>query len=497
MSAIIYLLSYSNLFAFPEKNQDSLFSVQKDSLIRIINIDLEQSKHLTSLAYYPEAYDKLWNVLIASDTLNDPKIKYQAYKNLSLLYSIFYNKKKAIASIDSMFLYAKASGILKKPKKKSNLYYSTALTYRMNKQYHLAQEYLEVSEHILDSLNSSLNEKIYVLTEKAHVYTLTGNYSASEKILTKISKQLPHEHNYASIIYSMLGDLYAAKDNKLKALMFYNKCLNIISEKNIRIGLKVELLEKISKLNNKLGNYELAFQQMTASKVIGDSLFGSQSYRNKQLFEIKDSHRKSIIENNRIQKEQELELVKAQKEKLNLQLLFSVILIVITIAASFFVVRLMRKKHVAEKKLANQKALSEIEIKKKELAVTALQLMEKDKLLEEIKNGLKEVEKHKNHTSIEHIKSTIKVNTTKTWQEFETRFIKVNSSFYESLGKKHPNLSRNELKLCALIKLNFSTKEMSQLLGISPDSINKARYRLRKKLELQRDDNLTIYINTI
>ena len=69
--------------------------------------------------------------------------------------------------------------------------------------------------------------------------------------------------------------------------------------------------------------------------------------------------------------------------------------------------------------------------------------------------------------------------------------------FYESLGKKHTNLSRNELKLCALIKLNFSTKEMSQLLGVSTDTVNKARYRLRKKLELQREDNLFTYISSI
>ena len=70
----------------------------------------------------------------------------------------------------------------------------------------------------------------------------------------------------------------------------------------------------------------------------------------------------------------------------------------------------------------------------------------------------------------------------------------INTSFYDSLNKKHDNLSRNELKLCALIKLNFSSKEMADILGVSPDSINKARYRLRKKLNLTRDENLVSYI---
>ena len=121
----------------------------------------------------------------------------------------------------------------------------------------------------------------------------------------------------------------------------------------------------------------------------------------------------------------------------------------------------------------------------------------KDKLLNEIKQGLEAVKKQDDDIQIAHLKSTIKVNSTKMWEDFEARFVQVNTSFYNSLGKKHPDLSRNELKLCALVKLNFSTKEMSQLLGISNDGVNKARYRLRKKLDLQRDVNLTTYMNSI
>ncbi|MDO6802966.1 hypothetical protein Q4595_10945 [Wenyingzhuangia sp. 1_MG-2023] len=487
------------IFLFQQKNyaQENIGLSDHHLFLKQVEVDLEESKHLTSLAYYPEAYDKIWNALIASDSLNNPKIKYKAYKNLSLLYSIFHQKNKAIAAVDSMFVYATELGYLEEAKEKANLYYTAALTYRMNNKYSLAKEYVAISEQILDSLQSPFDDKIYVLTEKAHVNTLTGNYDASEKILTQFLKQLSDKHDYMSIVYSMLGDLYSKKEDKEKALFFYDKSLKLISENNTRIGLKVDMLEKASKLNSELGNYKLAFEQMTNSKILGDSLFGSQSVRNKQLFEIKDSYRMSIIQNKRIQKEQELQLIKTQKEKLNAQLIFSIILVVLTITTSIFGIRLIRKKHLIEKKLERERAQVEVEIKKKELAVTALQLMEKDKLLEEIKKGLKEIKRDKDDTFVEQIKSTIKINATKTWEEFETRFVQVNSSFYESLGKKHSNLSRNELKLCALIKLNFSTKEMAQLLGVSADSVNKARYRLRKKLSLHRDDNLVTYINSI
>ncbi|NJB82148.1 tetratricopeptide repeat protein [Wenyingzhuangia aestuarii] len=469
----------------------------QNSLQKSIEQDLQKAKDLTTHAYYPEAYDKLWNVLILSDSLHNSKIKYKAYKNLSQLYSIFHEKEKAFMAIDSMFVYAKQQKVFTNPKVKSNLYYTAALTYRMNDEYDVATKYLAISEHILDSLHSSFNDKLYVLTEKAHLYTLTKNYSASEKLLTEIVQKVSKQHHYASIINSMLGDLYAQKGENKKALTYYNRSLEILSKKKNRVGLKVGLLEKTAKINGKLGMYKIAFQQMTSSKVLGDSLFGGQSERNKELFEIKDSYRTAILQNKRIQKEQELKLIKTQKEKLNIQLIFSTILFILTVIVSFFGMKLIRKKHATEKKLARERARAEVEIKEKELAVTALQLMQKDKLLEEIKKGLENVKKDKDDVSVEQIKSTIKVNATKTWEEFETRFVQVNSSFYESLSHKHPNLSRNELKLCALIKLNFSTKEMAQLLGVSADSINKARYRLRKKLALNRDDNLVAYINSI
>ena len=488
MHTLILLISLTFLPFQTVQNQDP---IEKQ-----LDLKLKQSKELTSQAYYPEAYDKLWNILIVADSIKNTTIKYKTYTQLSILYSIFHKKEQAIATLDSVFLYAKQSKDFKELHVKSNIYYSAALTYRMNDQYEKAKQFLKISEQLLDSLNGSNNDKIYVLTEKAHLNTLTGNYVEADSILKNISKQISPKHEYASIVYSMLGDLYAEKEDKNNALSYYNKSLDVISDLNSRIGLKVELLAKASKLNEELGNYKIAYEEINTSKLLGDSLFGSQSRRNKQLFEIKDSYRKSIIEHNEIKKEQELKYANAQREKLNLQLIFSILLFLITVLAAFIGVKLLRKKHVLEKKLVKERAGAEIELKKKELALTALKLIEKDTLLAEIKKGLEEVKRDKEDVSVEKIKHTIKINSKKTWEEFETRFIQVNGSFYESLSEKHQNLSRNELKLCALMKLNFSTKEMAQLLGVSADSVNKARYRLRKKLGLHRDDNLATFINS-
>jgi len=76
------------------------------------------------------------------------------------------------------------------------------------------------------------------------------------------------------------------------------------------------------------------------------------------------------------------------------------------------------------------------------------------------------------------------------WQEIETRFLKVHHDFFGKLLKSYPKLSKNELKLCAFLRLNISTKEIAAITLQSEDAIKKARYRLRQKLNALSDENL-------
>ena len=86
------------------------------------------------------------------------------------------------------------------------------------------------------------------------------------------------------------------------------------------------------------------------------------------------------------------------------------------------------------------------------------------------------------------------LNRNKDWKDFDTYFESLNKNFYLRLKEISPDISPNDLKICALIKLNLSIKEMAVILSISPDSVKTARYRLRKKLSLQTEDNLTDFI---
>jgi DNA-binding CsgD family transcriptional regulator len=76
------------------------------------------------------------------------------------------------------------------------------------------------------------------------------------------------------------------------------------------------------------------------------------------------------------------------------------------------------------------------------------------------------------------------------WEQFAVHFNKVHSNFLIMLKEKFPNLNAHELKLCAYLRMNLTSKEIAQLLGISVRGVEISRYRLRKKLQVSTETNL-------
>ena len=115
-------------------------------------------------------------------------------------------------------------------------------------------------------------------------------------------------------------------------------------------------------------------------------------------------------------------------------------------------------------------------------------------LLREPEKGDDE-EKHKRIRSlINYYKSK---STYANWREFETLFLEVNTSFYDKLNERFPTLTNNERKLCVFLKLNMSNKDIAQITFQSEEALKKARLRLRKKMGLERMDNLAGVIQNL
>ncbi|MDP3462948.1 MAG: triple tyrosine motif-containing protein [Bacteroidales bacterium] len=158
---------------------------------------------------------------------------------------------------------------------------------------------------------------------------------------------------------------------------------------------------------------------------------------------------------------------------------------------------------IAEKEiihLRNESLQNEIEHKNKELANTTLHLIHKNKILNNIKYQLNDLmDKSLPQTKRNEIEFVIsKINKelkNEKFQElFEGYFDGVHQDFIIRLKEKHPDLSPKELRLCAYLKMNLSTKEIAPLMNISIRGVEIGRYRLRKKLDLEREENLISYL---
>jgi DNA-binding CsgD family transcriptional regulator len=147
-------------------------------------------------------------------------------------------------------------------------------------------------------------------------------------------------------------------------------------------------------------------------------------------------------------------------------------------------------------KLRNEKLESEIGHKNSELANSAMHLVQKREMLGKIRDDLNTLLKKIDNEQISNqFKKLLKLlgedsKMDDNWEQFAHHFDKVHTDFLVVLKNRYPGLTANELKLCAYVRMNLSSKEIAQLMNISIRGVEIGRYRLRKKLGLPTEMNL-------
>lgn len=151
-------------------------------------------------------------------------------------------------------------------------------------------------------------------------------------------------------------------------------------------------------------------------------------------------------------------------------------------------------------KLQTEKLQAELASKNRELANSAMTLVYKNELLQKLADDITKLkDENGKKLSDEQTRKIQKVindgmNDERDWHLFENSFNEAHESFFKKLKAQHPDLVPNDLKLCAYLRMNMSSKEMSSLLNISLRGVEIRRYRLRKKLEVPHDKNLTEFL---
>ena len=480
--------------------------IKKDTL-SAINFLIQLSELYSHNVNYGKSYDGYWEALLLAEKSNDLFSTASVYQGLGWLYSYYKRNDEALKYFNHSIAIRK--DLIKKEKTATNYaflqsdYFAVLNLYRTNNEYEIAEKYLD-SCYLIKKMNIEASETYYLNPEEAFLEATKGHFKNSLQKLNDSKTYFEiNNPSYLVIIHALFGQVYKQMDDKKNSIIHYKKSLQISEESKTHLNYRITAYEALSDLYFKQKNLSEAYKYLKLTKQHNEEIFGGQSENNKHLLEIKDKYR--------IEKDKQADLIKQQRftkleheEKVSyLQTVILTVILISLILFGYVWFNHIRSKHKNEKKileekqsLRTQKQNEILELKNKELTESALRLIEKDEFISGIKKKI-ENQKDFDVNVLKRMLKSIQGTSNSNWKEFEARFTAINQSFYDKLKTEYPKLSQTDQKICALVKLNFSSKDMSKLLGISIESVHTSRYRLRKKLNLKRNDNLEEFINKI
>lgn len=376
--------------------------------------------------------------------------------------------------------------------------------------YDLAMSYYEKVVSISKSINDKQGESS-ALNNIAGGYNKQGDYQNSLKTYKEALalKKLIYDDwgianclNNTAIIWSSLGETDSA-------FAYSNEGLRIAGKTNSKILLK-NSHKILSSIFLEMGKYDSAYTHLEISTALKDSILNETVTKQVAEMEAKYQSEKKEREN------AELRIDNLEKqERLNrhrratLYLVFALFLLGGLVWFYIYRYRMSQKLlaheaeihrkqeilHLKEEELLKQK----IEHRDRELTTKAMAMVQKNELLLKLVEDIEEfstVDDKKQSRLSDKIISRIQseVKGADEWKEFKSWYEETSGEFLKSLNEKYPDLSPTEVKLAAFIRLGLTTKDIASLLSREIATVEKGRYRLRKKLNLQPNENITKYL---
>lgn len=309
-------------------------------------------------------------------------------------------------------------------------------------------------------------------------------------------------------IYRSLADIYTIQGKHSEAISSAQKALDLTKQ----FGSRYDISNSYETLANSYkgsGNSEKAFDYYVRFKELNDSLINSEN--NELLAEAREKYETD-------KKEQEIALLSQENANQRLRSIITAGSLggVLILVFGFGLIHINRRKkevEISEKERSiaeSEKKLAKVELQneklktdqvKNELTNYALHLVEKNEFLDHVKDKLSKIkvtsnnpELKKDITSLE-LEIYQNVNIQSDMNEFQQKVEQISEGFYYALKEKYSFLTIKEQRLSALLRLNLSSKEIASILNISAKSVEQSRYRLRKRLGLTKEENLTEFLN--
>lgn len=326
-----------------------------------------------------------------------------------------------------------------------------------------------------------------ILNAYANLEIENNNYIYAKKLLLE-SKKIAEESNFPLTLAKTnheLSKIEFNNNNYTRALAYNDNAIKLAKPENALPYLK-RFYAYRSLILQSQNNYKDALVSYKAYQEITDSMYSivktEQIQELKTIYETEKKEQQILLQQNNINLlERKSEIDNLYKILLGLTLLLSII--------GFYALRQKLKRSKTEKEKLNL----ELDYKKKELTTHALHLAKKNEVLENLKKQAKafKASEHSQKGYNQLIRTiNFDLKDDNNWENFSRYFEQVHTDFNITVKQKFPEVTSNELRLMALLKMNLTSKEIASILNISPEGIKKARYRLRKKLGITTEDSL-------
>ncbi|WP_456437318.1 hypothetical protein [Psychroserpens sp.] len=428
-------------------------------------------QYADNISLVGDANEALGNYDIAIDYLKESL-------NLYIIYDDIYFASDVSRNIGELYTNKEPIEI-----DSSELYHNNAIKLAKS----IDSDYLE-----MQALNSYAEFLIRINQyDKAKIV-----FESSQKLTTELNDGFSQ-----SRIDLALGKIYYDEKKYDKALSKTNEALKLKKEIGLLTGT-VDVYQHLAKIYKAKGDYKESLSNHEEFKTLADSIYNKEKAT--RFDELQTKFETERKESEITLQGEEIKTLSAQAEndKLTKTLygigVFSLLAIVGLLYFGF-------KQRIKKNKIAREKQeeifKQEIAFKKKELTSQTLHLVQKSTFIQELKENLERIKKSPELFKVEfrRIVMLLKKESAedKDWEVFKSYFSEVHNNFDHKIKAISEDITEKEIRLASFLRMNLSTKEIATMLNVLPDSVLKSKYRLKKKLQLAKEDDLTHFLNTL
>lgn len=317
----------------------------------------------------------------------------------------------------------------------------------------------------------------------------------------KHSLELSNEIGFdLGVLYNTfgIGLIYSKMNNRTQAEKYLKESLQlslVYKTPEVRMNSLLELYY----LNRRLAYYEQALDFHEQYYALKDSIFTSE--REKTVTELQTKYETQ-------KKETEIGELKHKEEVNQLTMRLVILIVIILIFGVVALIFYYQKQKVfhRQKLTIQQQEIDKMQMiensNKQELTSKALMLAKSEEIILQFKNEIEQVLPKADPNTSSELRAILRraqwtENGKEQWNDFISRFDELNNGFIGKLTKSYPSLSPVELRLCALLRLQLSTKDIAEMSSRSIRTIENSRTSIRKKISLNSNDNLTTFLMSV